>query len=91
MPAKWRSWSAMMTMAAPLEKPVSTGWLRRLAKTPSLMMPMTSRISPDSADRMTAPATGSIPAPAPAMAAATMIAAMDVGPMERSRLVPSKA
>ena len=82
-----------MTMPEAVINPEITGWLRKLARKPSRITPMTVSIRPDITASNTAPATYSgVPASASgARAAAVINEATATGPTDRVRLVPNTA
>ncbi len=92
-PSRWPTWLSMISAAAALVKPDSTGWPIRLTSRPRRRAPPTASITPTSAARMEAPVIhcwGSAPAKRD-RASATMSAATATGPTARVRLVPNTA
>jgi hypothetical protein len=54
IPSSVLSWLAAINTADAVMKPLTTGWLRKLARKPSLRKPIASSIAPDSSARASA-------------------------------------
>ena len=83
----------MIRIAAPLVKPVRTGWLMKLTNPPMRKAAINIMMNPPSADNITALSTGWPKAliSGAVSALAIMIAAIETGPTDKVRLVPNSA
>ena len=92
-PSVCGNWLPIINNAAPLVKPVKTGWLIKLTNLPILNTAINNIITPLSADKIIALCNGfsSAATSGDFNATAIMIAAIETGPTESVRLVPKNA